>query len=245
MKNKYRVIYQPRGAAREYSELAVNLYVGCEHGCKYCYAPSCMLKERSSYHENVYSRKNILNLIQKDLIDMSMLKDKRRVLFCFITDPYQGEYEFNKLTSEALALFKAYNIPKQVLTKGGMKSARDFHLYKKGDALASTLTFYDEQKSLYWEPNASLPEDRIKSLKKAKEKGIETWASFEPVIDPEETYKLFMETKDFTDMYKIGKINNFRTGIEVDWRKFTKNIIELCEKYQKKYYIKESLKPFM
>ena len=29
------IIYEPRGKAREYSELAVNLYTGCSHGCRY------------------------------------------------------------------------------------------------------------------------------------------------------------------------------------------------------------------
>lgn len=36
------VVYEPRGRAREYSELAYNLYRGCTHGCRYCYAPACM-----------------------------------------------------------------------------------------------------------------------------------------------------------------------------------------------------------
>lgn len=244
MKNKYRVIYQPKGAAREYSELAINLFIGCENGCKYCYAPACTFNTKEKYHNVIRIRKNILDLLQKDLIDMSKLKDKRRVLFCFITDPYQGDYYFNKVTSEALALFKAYNIPMQILTKGGMKAARDFHLYKKTDAYASTLTFYDEQKSFEWEPKASSPRDRIRSLRKAKEKGINTWASFEPVVEPEETYKLFEHTKDVVDLYKIGKINRYK-GIDVDWYKFTDKIINLCEKNNKNYYIKDSLKPYI
>lgn len=245
MKNKYRVIYQPRGAALEYSPLALNLFIGCEHGCKYCYAPSCMFKKREDYKINIKIRKNVLELLKKDLIEMNMAHDKRRVLLCFITDPYQDNYKFCEITHKALELFKAYNVPMQVLTKGGMRAARDFYLYKKTDAYASTLTFYDEKKSLLWEPKAAIPSERIKSIKKAKEKGIETWVSFEPVIEPEETYKLFKVTKDFTDLYKIGKINRFNTGIEVDWKKFTHNIIEMCEKNNKKYYIKDSLKPFM
>jgi len=245
MKNKYRVIYQPRGAALEYSELALNLYLGCTHGCKYCYAPSCMMRKREEYHTKATYRKNVLDLLQKDLIEMAMVKDKRRVLLCFITDPYQGDYEFNQLTTQALSLFKSYNIPMQVLTKGGMKAARDFHLYKKTDAYAATLTFYNEAKSAEWEPGAAPPQERIKSLRKAKEKGIETWASFEPVIDPRETMELFEATKDVTDLYKIGKINGYNTGIEVDWKEFTHSMIELCEKNDKKYYIKDSLKPFL
>lgn len=248
MKDKYRVIYAPKGPALEYSPLALNLYVGCSHGCKYCYAPSCMFKKREEYdkEENIYIRDGILDKLQKDLIEMSMLKDRRRVLLCFITDPYQGEYSFNKITSEALALFKAYNIPFQILTKGGMKAARDFYLYKKGDAYATTLTFYDEKKSEEWEPMAASPKERIKSLRKAKEKGIETWVSFEPVIDPKETYKLFEASKEVTDLYKIGKINNYKQiDKNIDWREFTHNIINLCEKNNKEYYIKESLQSYI
>lgn len=245
MKDKYRVIYKPRGAALEYSELALNLYIGCYHGCKYCYAPACMFKDKKQYHNTVTIRKNVLNLLQQDLIEMAMARDIRRVLFCFITDPYQGEYDLNKTTSEALAMFKAYNIPMQILTKGGMKAARDFHLYKKTDAYAATLTFFDEQKSIECEPMAATPAERIKSLRKAKEKGIETWASFEPVIDPEENYKLFDETNEFVDLYKIGKITKYNTGIVVDWRRFTQEIINKCERAGKKYYIKDSLKQYI
>ncbi len=33
------LIYVPKGRAREYSPLALNLYRGCEHRCSYCYCP--------------------------------------------------------------------------------------------------------------------------------------------------------------------------------------------------------------
>lgn len=240
-----RVIYEPKGAALEYSQLAVNLYRGCEHGCKYCFAPGCQFMTKEKYFNNQVVRKDILNYLQKDLIEMNKNNDKRKVLLCFICDPYQKEYNFNIITRKALELFKNYNINFQMLTKGGYKAVRDFDLYKKGDAYATTLTFEDEQKSLYWEPNASVPNERIQSLKLAKSLGIETWVSFEPVIDPKETYKLFERTKDFTDLYKIGKINRYNTGLEVDWKKFTNKIINMCEKNNKKYYIKDSLKPYI
>jgi DNA repair photolyase len=33
------IIYEPRGKAREYSDLAVNLNMGCSHACRY-YCPA-------------------------------------------------------------------------------------------------------------------------------------------------------------------------------------------------------------
>lgn len=35
-------IYEPKGAAREYSPLALNYQTGCDHGCVYCYVPKMM-----------------------------------------------------------------------------------------------------------------------------------------------------------------------------------------------------------
>jgi hypothetical protein len=35
--NKLKIIYEPKGPAREYAALALNLYNGCTHGCIYCY----------------------------------------------------------------------------------------------------------------------------------------------------------------------------------------------------------------
>jgi DNA repair photolyase len=240
-----KVIYEPKGAAKEYSDLAVNLFIGCEHGCLYCYAPDCMRKDRKEYHSKFTIRKDVINLLQKDLIEMSKNKDKRRVLMSFISDPYQGDWTENIVTQQAIELFRAYDIRFQVLTKGGMKAARDFFLYKKGDAFATTLTFFDNEKSLYYEPGAALPEDRIAALKYAKRYLIETWVSFEPVIDPEETFKLIDLTHKFTDLYKIGKITKFNTGIEVDWKQFTLDVIKKLETLDKKYFIKDSLKKYL
>ena len=240
-----KIIYEPKGAAKEYSELAINLYLGCKHGCKYCFAPSCMFKIKEEYFSEQAIRKDILINLEKDLKKMNKNKDKRRVLFCFICDPYQKDENFNIITREALLLFKKYNISFQILTKGGMKAIRDFDLYKNGDAFAVTLTFQDKTKSLEWEPNAALPSERIESLKIAHSKGIETWVSFEPVIECEECFKLIDETYKFVDLYKIGKINHYKDAPKQDWEKFTKEVISKLKKLGKKYYIKDSLKKYI
>lgn len=32
-----KAIYETKGRAREFCELAINLYTGCRHRCSYCY----------------------------------------------------------------------------------------------------------------------------------------------------------------------------------------------------------------
>lgn len=240
-----KIIYEPKGAALEYSQLALNIYEGCEHGCLYCYAPACTFKKREDFYGKQHHRKYVLPKLSSDLEEMSRNKDKRRVLLCFICDPYQKDNDFNYLTRECLQMFHRYGVNFQILTKGGMKAARDFDLYKTNDAYAATLTFADETKSREWEPFAATPEDRINSVIEAKKREIETWVSFEPVIDPKETFELIDKTYEYTDLYKIGKINRYNTGISVDWEKFTYCVINYLEKLGKKYYIKDSLKPYL
>ena len=77
-----------------------------------------------------------------------------------------------QITRQAIHILKGYGINFQILTKGGMRAARDFDLYGTGDAFASTLTFLVDKDSKTWEPNAPLPDDRIEAIKLAHSKGI-------------------------------------------------------------------------
>ena len=55
------VIYEPKGKAREYSPLALNLYLDCSHGCKYCYAPAIQ-RQGDGYYTVASPRTNIIKL---------------------------------------------------------------------------------------------------------------------------------------------------------------------------------------
>lgn len=242
---KYRVIYTPSGAAREYSELAVNIAIGCAHGCKYCYAPALRRTTRENFKNNIMPRKDFFQKFEKDLEDMSKNGDRRRVLLCFMTDCYQPQLV--EKTRRCLELFKKYNIRFQVLTKNGSNAIKDFDLYKDGDAYAATIVFSKEDYRKHFEPDACSIEERIESLKIAHEKGIETWISLEPVLYPDQALEIIDMTKNFTDHYKIGKVSNFNyEGADtIDWIKFVKELKGKLERLNKSYYIKKSLRPYI
>jgi DNA repair photolyase len=235
-----KVVYEPRGRAREYSSLAVNLYNGCNHGCKYCYSPDCMRRDRQEFYTKQTARACVLEKLQADCRQLAGTKE--RILLCFTCDPYQELDDKLRFTRNALGLFKLYDIPFQVLTKGGYRAKRDFDLYKPGDAFATTLTFMTSYKSSEYEPQAAPPYDRIDTIKTAKNYGIETWVSFEPVLNDEEVFRLLDATYEYVDLYKVGKISRFKPDKEIDWDRFAYEIVNRLEKYGKKYYIKDDLK---
>jgi DNA repair photolyase len=239
-----RVIYQSRGRAREYSEYALNIATGCVNGCLYCYVPRILRKNRELFHDFVELKEGLFVRIERDLSLMSHkgLTDSP-VLLCFACDPYQQPYgrgEICEATRTVLRLFIRHGVPFQILTKCA-RAAEDFDLYRSCDAFGMTLTFMDADWSRHYEPNASLPKDRIAALKAAHDKGIRTWVSFEPVLDAEQVYELFDATKGFVDCYKIGKVSNFPSRVK-DWREFGETMVRRCLDAGKDFMIKDDLK---
>jgi DNA repair photolyase len=244
MKDKYRVIYTPRGRAREYGELAVNLYNGCSNCCKYCFGPQTLHKTPKEFHYGDSTRPFIIDKLEMDLAEMRAAGDTRRVLMCFVCDPYQSN-SYNIITSRAVELFGTYGRNFQILTKGGMHPAVDFGAYKPGDLFAATLTFMDGKLSEQWEPKAASPQMRVEGLFEAAKRGIQTWVSFEPVIVPEQTLALYLAVREFVPEFRIGKLNYMAPPEPIDHEAFVLEMIERCVRDNKKLYIKESLREYV
>lgn len=245
------VIYKPKGRALEYAPLACNLYIGCTHGCKYCYAPGCMRKTLDDWHAEGKARKNIVASFEKDAkwLSENMPDDeKRRVLFCFLSDPYQPLEGRLHITRKCLTIAQKYGIKVDVLTKGAYKRvAKDFDLMVAAKArLGVTLSFVSDDKRKMWEPKASSVSDRLRLLREAHEKGIYTWVSMEPVIDPDEALGVIDSAYEYVDFWKVGKIN-YNREIEnmVNWVAFLENVETALNKYNAKYYMKNSLREFV
>ena len=239
----FKIIYEPSGRAKEYGDLALNIYTGCSFGCTYCFAPLVLKKDRETYHKEIKIRDNLLEKLEKDC--QINLFEGRKVHLCFTCDPYQDLDVEAKTTREVLKLFKKYNINFQILTKGGLRAVRDFDLYKPGDSFGSTLTFWGENDSKRYEPEAATPKERLDALNIAHLKGIKTWVSLEPVIYPGQTLELIELTHSYVDLYKIGTINYNNRKNEIDWKNFGEMAIALLESYGKEYYVKDDLRKEM
>jgi len=237
------VIYEPKGAAREYSPLACNLYSGCEHGCKYCYVPGIppwkyQDDARLKFHKSSLPRKNILRQIENDA--KKMHGDKREILLCFTCDPYQVGRD-NSITTGALEIMAKHKMNAQVLTKGGMEAVEDFRIMKANKwKFGTTLLFSDDESRVQWEPCAATVESRIDAIRQAHEMGIYTWVSIEPVIDPAQALEVIRTTKPFVDYYKVGKLNHdSKKEATVDWSKFYMDVADIL--FETPHLIKDAL----
>ena len=166
------------------TDYVINPYTGCEHSCKYCYATFIRrfqnIKEK--WGEFVYAKINCPDLLEKELekakpgnIFMSSVCD------CYM--PLESKFKITRKILEILAKPKFKDkFTIEILTKSSFVK-RDFDLLNKLDCeLGLSLGIIDDKIAEIIEPNASLPSERIETLKEANEQGIKVYGFISPVI---------------------------------------------------------------
>ena len=242
-----KLIYQPSKRAGEYSKLAVNLYFGCTHKCLYCYNKKDRYGRYTEYdfHNNPKPKERPYSLLKK--LHEECKKTSRingPIMQSFTCDPYQPLDEEHELTRSAIVIIKENGLNVRLLTKAGELPQRDFDLLDENDFVGATLTLSNDEDSKKWEPEAALPHERIEMLRAAKEAGISTWVSMEPVIDTGQTLELIRRTHSFVDFYWVGKMNDAKheKEININWAQFAKGAVSALERYGCNYRLKEGLR---
>jgi hypothetical protein len=119
----------------------------------------------------------------------------------------------------------------------GTAAQRDFDLLDANDSFGVSWTGGE-----VCEPGAATHEIRRDNLIFAKQCGIRTWISCEPVIVPAVVFGAIRHF-NFVDMFRIGKLNHIKSPI--DWPAFGRKAEALCIEYGRAYYIKEDLRKAM
>lgn len=227
-------IYEPAGKAKEYGDLAINIYTGCTHGCYYCFAPNVLHKTKEAFSANVMPRTGIVEEVRKQL-EKEKITDKL-IHLCFTCDPLPMGVD-TSATRDIIKLLKDSGNHVQILTKSDC--VRDFDLLDENDWFGVSLTGATQEQ----EPNAASHRDRIIALAIAKDNGINTWVSFEPVVNAEYVYDCLHENHRLFDLVKIGKLNYHPS--DIDWQDFGCRVESDCKALHIDYYIKDSLRKEM
>lgn len=223
-------LYVPKGKAKEYGDYAVNIYTGCPHRCFYCFAPAVLHRDREEFHTHVEPRPGIVDALKKQLEREGVTG--KLIHLCFTCDPYPTGHD-TSVTREVIKAIKASGNHVQILTKGD--GSRDFDLLDENDWYGIT---YDGIPHGIYEPS-----DRVIDLYSAKQVGIKTWVSCEPVIYPGAVLEFIENCYDIIDKVKIGKLNYHQSNI--NWKEFGHDAEQRCQKLGLDYYIKESLRKEM
>ena len=222
-------IYEPKGKAKEYGDLALNIYTGCPHRCYYCFAPGVLHKDREAFHSHVEPRPGIVEEVRKQL-EKEQITGKL-IHLCFTCDPYPTGHD-SSATREIIKLLKEHGNHVQILTKGD--GGRDFDLLDENDWYGITLDCACE-----WDYYFA----KINAIKEARARGIKTWVSFEPILDSANFLDCLLHFGGMFDKIKIGKLNYHPSNI--NWKALGQIAERICLEYGWDYYIKDSLRAEM
>ncbi len=160
---------------------SVNPYVGCQHGCLYCYA--VFMRRHTGHREEwgdfVDAKVNAPTLLAKE----ASRRQRGLVFISSVTDAYQPAERRYELTRRCLEQLLKYRYPIEILTKSALVT-RDADLFAKspGCRVGFTIAMIDENARREFEPNSSSIDERFAALEELHIRGIETWIFLGPIL---------------------------------------------------------------
>lgn len=213
------------------SDYVINPYVGCPHGCKYCYA--CFMKRFTKHEEDWGNFVDIKRCDKK--IDLKKIKNKT-VFLSSVTDCYNQMEEKYKITRKILEELVNADCILNISTKSKL-ILRDLDLLKQMKNLTVSISINTLNENFKDDmDNASSIKDRLNTLKVLHENGIKTVLFMSPIFPFITDFKEIIEiSKDYVDEYWFENLNlrgNYKKVI-LDYIKEKYN--EFYEEYLKIY----------
>lgn len=250
-----KIIYQPKGKAKEYSPWAANFYNGCSNKCDYCYNRHCQAKELLGKDEPTLKKGldmfNVIDTFKKELTKYreQILADGKGLFFNFVSDPMLEETRVVNITC-ILYTIQA-GVPAVVLTKCAdwyeefvdmfrADENKNIPLAKKMIKFGFTLTWFDDM-----EHGVSTNNDRITLMKKLNYEGYKTWASIEPIIDCNKSLMMMCKSAPFCDEYKIGVLSGKKNYTPEQVKELIRKVNRLRDIYGFDLTLKDSVFDFI
>jgi DNA repair photolyase len=159
----------------------INPYVGCQHGCTYCYARfmKWFTSHSEEWGEFVDVKINAIQLLEREI----KKKQTGRVWISGVCDPYQPIERKYQLTKKCLKILLKYSWPVEIQTKSPLV-IRDLELLREFDDVEVGISIPTANESIreIFEPNAPSINKRIETLKTLHSKGVKTFAMIAPLL---------------------------------------------------------------
>lgn len=162
-------------------DYSINPYVGCQHGCSYCYARFLVNIQRRNeqWGEFVDVKRNAPQLVAKQLPKLQ----PGIIWISSVTDPYQPLESKYRVTLQLLQKLLPYQFPISILTKSKLV-VRDIDVFRKfaDIEIGMTLISLDDTVRQRFEPCTSSIDERLDALKLLHESQVKTYAFIGPFL---------------------------------------------------------------
>lgn len=163
----------------------LNIYRGCQHGCKYCYAMySHKYLDSKDFFSDIHIKTNIIDELEKEL--RSEKWNREIINIGGVTDSYQPAEVKYKLMPDILKLLIKYKTPAIISTKSKLV-LRDYDLIDELSKItyiniATSITTMNEAVRSKIEPGGSTSLERFEVLKEFRKTNASTGVHLMPII---------------------------------------------------------------
>lgn len=177
-------------------EYTINPYSACSFNCLYCYIRGSKYGEHMEKSLSV--KTNAVELLRKQLRPKAKKGQYGFIVLSSATDPYLKAEKEYQLTRQLLEVILEYRFPVHIITKSDLVT-RDLDLLQKinkeailpddfkGKLSAGTIVSFSfstllDKVAKIFEPGATPPSKRLKTLEEVKKSGLKTGVSLMPLL---------------------------------------------------------------
>ena len=225
------------------SDYVINPYVGCSHGCKYCYAS--FMKRFTGHTEDWGTFIDVKRCDKK--INLNKIS-KKSVFLSSVTDCYNQLEEKYKLTRHILEQIVNSDCYLSISTKSKL-ILRDIDLLKQIKNLSVSMSINTLDENFRNDMDkASTIEERLNTLKELHDNGIYTVLFMSPIFPYITEWKEIIEkSKNYVDEYWVENLNlrgQYKTYImnyiKNKYPKYYDSYVDIYIKNKKEYWIRLS-----
>ncbi|MCW4016921.1 MAG: radical SAM protein [Candidatus Bathyarchaeota archaeon] len=216
-------------------------YIGCEHGCEYCYSR----EKKYSRYENPNDFSKIIKIKENapELLRKKLAKVPKDII---IVGDYQPVEEKTELSRKMLQVCLDYKFPVSLLEKSPL-ILRDIDLIEQintqswASVTFSIITTKDDKTKNLFEPKTPSTSSRFSAIKKFSNKGILAGVAFMPILpfiydDDDNLEAVVKATAEHGGKFVLaGGLTLASTQKEHYMKLLAEHFPELIPKYQRLY----------
>lgn len=162
-------------------DYVINPYVGCQHGCSYCYA---RFMKKFTGHTEPWGDFVDVKINAPDLLNKEIEKKRKGTVWVSgVCDPYQPLEAKYKLTRRCLEILVQKDWPVVIQTRSPLV-LRDMDIFKRSRRIQVGLsigTANDDVRKAF-EPHAPSIMDRLKAIETLYNNGIHSYVMIAPIL---------------------------------------------------------------
>lgn len=199
----------------EWAKRTRNIFIGCQHGCKYCYARA--IKTKFNQFSNEWT-KPILDTERYNLKFFHMLKGDTMYPSTHDIHPDDIDFHINFL-QRLLPMIEGKLI---IVSKPHIESIKEICTKFKDSSYKESILFrfsigsIENETLKYWEPFAPSFEERLECLQYAYHQGFQTSVSCEPMLDDCISSVISRTNPFVSESIWIGKANQLKARMTIN-----------------------------